>query len=77
MTYVSDFIREYKHPAGTARFWKMLILPRVSNPATAVEGPKMNAIICSILVLAVIGWVLRVNANDRRLFEKELDDADS
>lgn len=55
----------------------MLILPRVSNPATAVEGPKMNAIICSILVLAVIGWVLRVNANDRRLFEKELDDADS
>lgn len=35
----------------------------------------MSAIICSILVLAAIGWVLRVNANDRKVFEKELDDA--
>lgn len=34
----------------------------------------MGAIICSILVLAAIGWVLRVNANDRKNFEKELDD---
>ncbi|WP_267872583.1 hypothetical protein [Massilia sp. BSC265] len=35
----------------------------------------MSAMICSILLLAVIGWVLRVNANDRKTFEKELDDA--
>ena len=35
----------------------------------------MSAILCSILVLAAIGWVLRVNANDRKSFEKELDDA--
>ena len=35
----------------------------------------MSAVICSILVLAVIGWVLRVNADDRKSFEKELDDA--
>lgn len=44
------------------------------------------AIICSILALAVIGWVLYVNAKDRRSFEKELaedidraagDDSDS
>lgn len=33
------------------------------------------AIICSILVLAVIGWVLHVNAKDRKRFEKELDEA--
>lgn len=35
----------------------------------------MSAIICSILVLAVIGWVLRVNARDRKNFEKDLDHA--
>ena len=37
--------------------------------------PKMGAMICSILLLAAVGWVLRVNAKDRRNFEKELDDA--
>ena len=35
----------------------------------------MTAIICSILALAVIGWVIRVNAEDRKLFEKELEAA--
>ena len=37
----------------------------------------MTAIICSILVVAAIGWVLRVNADDRRRFEKELDELDN
>lgn len=35
----------------------------------------MIAIIGSILALAAIGWVLYVNARDRRTFEKELDEA--
>lgn len=35
----------------------------------------MTAIICSILALAAIGWVIRVNAHDRKVFEKELDEA--
>lgn len=34
----------------------------------------MTAIIGSILVLAAIGWMIRINANDRKIFEKELDD---
>lgn len=34
----------------------------------------MSAIICSILALAAIGWVLHVNANDRKAFEKELEE---
>lgn len=46
----------------------------VSAPFPPAWMTLMNAIICSILVLAAIGWVLCVNADDRRLFEKELDD---
>ena len=34
----------------------------------------MTATICSILALAAIGWVIHVNAVDRRVLEKELDD---
>lgn len=34
----------------------------------------MSAILCSILALAGIGWVLHVNARDRKALEKELDD---
>lgn len=34
----------------------------------------MHAILLSVLVLAAIGWVLRVNARDRALLEKELDE---
>jgi len=34
----------------------------------------MSAILLSIVVLAAVGWVLRVNARDRRLLEKELED---
>lgn len=32
----------------------------------------ITALMCSILMLAVIGWVLYVNSVDRRSFEKEL-----
>jgi len=35
---------------------------------------EMSAILFSILGLAAIGWVLHVNAADRRILEKELDD---
>ena len=34
----------------------------------------MSAILFSILSLAAIGWVLHVNARDRKRLEKELDD---
>lgn len=34
----------------------------------------MSAILLSILTLAAIGWVLRVNARDRKLLEKELEE---
>jgi hypothetical protein len=33
----------------------------------------MSAILFSILALAAIGWVLHVNARDRAILEKELD----
>ncbi len=34
----------------------------------------ITATICSILVLAAIGWMIHVNASDRKILEKELDD---
>lgn len=34
----------------------------------------MSAIIVSILALAAIGWVLSINAGDRKIFEKSLDE---
>lgn len=34
----------------------------------------MSAILFSILALAAIGWVLHVNARDRAILEKELDE---
>lgn len=34
----------------------------------------LSVMMCSILVLAAIGWVLRTNANDRKIFEKELEE---
>jgi len=34
----------------------------------------MNAILCSIVALAAIGWVLRINARDRALLEQELEE---
>ena len=35
-------------------------------------GKVFSALMCSILLLAVIAWVLSVNSLDRRSFEKEL-----
>ncbi|MFC0252201.1 hypothetical protein [Massilia consociata] len=32
----------------------------------------LTMLMCSILLLLVVGWVLYVNANDRKTFEKEL-----
>jgi hypothetical protein len=32
----------------------------------------MTTILASILALLAIGWVLRINAKDRKRFEKEL-----
>ena len=35
----------------------------------------MTILICSILVLLLLGWVLHTNSNDRKTFEKELEEA--
>ena len=43
----------------------------------------MNSIVlCALLALVLVGWVLYTNANDRKTFEKQLeedlaDDADA
>lgn len=31
-------------------------------------------LMCSILTLLALGWMLRVNAKDRRILEKELEE---
>jgi hypothetical protein len=33
----------------------------------------MTTILASILALLAIGWILRINAKDRKRFEKELN----
>lgn len=35
----------------------------------------MAAIVFSALALLLLGWVLTVNAHDRKTFEKQLEDA--
>lgn len=34
----------------------------------------ITMIMCSILTLLVLGWVLCTNSNDRKMFERELDE---
>ncbi|MFC5461474.1 hypothetical protein [Massilia niabensis] len=34
----------------------------------------MTILICSILALLLLGWVLYINSNDRKTFEKELEE---
>ena len=34
----------------------------------------MTILICSILALVLVGWVLYTNANDRKTFEKQLEE---
>jgi hypothetical protein len=37
-------------------------------------GPMMSSLICSLLALFAIAWVLRINSNDLKAFERELKD---
>jgi len=34
----------------------------------------MTVMTCSLLVLLVLGWVLCTNANDREVFDRELEE---
>lgn len=34
----------------------------------------MTIFLCSILALLLVGWVLYTNANDRKTFEKQLEE---
>lgn len=45
----------------------------VSTAHFELGGKMITLMICLILAILVLGWVLRTNAHDRKMFEKELE----